>query len=673
MKKSKINFSKPYVDINKIINIRYNILTIMIIILIFILFLSLFYIQIVNSKEYKEKLELLTGNLIEGTTAARGRIYDRNHKLLVDNKPVKIITYTKNKNTTKEEIKIAYNLAEHLEIDYSNLTENELRKFWIKNNKDEANKLITKEEYQKLKERKITSNDIEKYKIERVKQEELDKYNELDKEAIKIYFLMNDGYSYTEKIIKKENVTDEEYAYIATSNINGIDIKLDWERIYPYDTVFKSILGTVGRVPSDAKDKYLSKGYSISDRVGTSYLELQYDDYLKGEKNKYKLGIGNELELVSSGHRGNDLVLTIDIELQKAVEEILIEEVTKAKNEPYTTYYNRSFVLIGNPKTGEILAMAGKQIINGTIYDYTPGILTSPVVVGSIIKGASQIVGYNTGALKIGETRYDSCIKLRGAPSKCSWKNLGTIDDLKALKYSSNVYQFYTAIKVAGASYFYDMPFNPSSEAFKTYRDTFAEFGLGVKTGIDLPLEIEGYKGKQEKGGLLLDFAIGQYDNYTPIQLLQYMSTIVNDGNRVKPYLLKEVYSYDSDLTKKIFENKTEILNKVNTEQIYIDRVKQGFKEVLDYGGTGSGYIDRSYSPAGKTGTSQSFVDTDGDGVIDTETISATFAGYAPYDNPNVVFVAVSPDIAIADSYYQSSVNKRISNQISKKYFELYK
>ena len=98
MKKSKINFSKPYVDINKIINMRYNILTIMIIILIFILFLSLFYIQIVNSKEYKEKLELLTGNLIEGTTAPRGRIYDRNHKLLVDNKPVKIITYTKNKN-----------------------------------------------------------------------------------------------------------------------------------------------------------------------------------------------------------------------------------------------------------------------------------------------------------------------------------------------------------------------------------------------------------------------------------------------------------------------------------------------------------------------------------------------------------------------------------------------
>ena len=676
MKKPKINFSKQYVDINKIIEKRYTILVIIVVILLLILLLNLFSIQIVNGEYYSEKLKEVTGKTIDGTTAARGRIYDRNHKLIVDNKPVKIITYTKSNNTTKEEIKIAYTLATNIEVNYSDLTDLEIRKFWIKTNKEEANNLITQKEYKDLEERKITGDDIEKYKIERVKIEELNKYNELDKEAIKIYYLMNSGYSYSEKIIKSENVSDEEYAFVATSNLNGIDIKLDWERYYPYDTVFKSILGSVSTIPSDSKDSYLSKGYSISDRVGTSYLELQYDEYLKGEKNKYKLNLNNELELVSEGHRGNDIVLTIDIELQKAVEEIIINELIKTKSEPNTTYYNRSFVLIGNPQTGEILSMAGKQIVNNNgeykIYDYTPGILTSPVVVGSIIKGASHIVGYNTGALKIGEKRYDACIKLKGAPSKCSWKNLGTIDDLKALKYSSNIYQFHTAINLAGFKYFYDMPFNPSSDAFKTYRNTFAEFGLGVKTGIDLPLEIEGYKGTQEKGGLLLDFSIGQYDNYTPIQLLQYISTIANNGNRIKPYLLKEVYSYDSNLEKKIFENKITILNKVNTEQIYLDRVKQGFKEVLEYGGTGSGYIDRVYNPAGKTGTSQSFVDTNGDNIIDTETISATFAGYAPSDNPTVAFVVVSPDIATADSTYQSSVNKRISNQISKKYFELY-
>ena len=676
--KNKINFSKKYIDIQTIINKRYLTLTIIIIVLMLILFLNLFYIQIVNHTYYDKKLESLTETVIEGSTAPRGRIYDRNHKLIVDNMPVKVITYTKSRNSSKKELEIASKLANNIEIDFSNLTDIELRKYWIKTNYDESKQLITEDEYQKLEERKLTSKDIEQFKIERVTEEEFNKLTDLDKEIAKIYFLMNEGYSYSEKIIKKDNVTDEEYAFIATniSDLDGVDIKLDWDRTYLYGDTFKSILGSVSSIPADLKEKYLSAGYNISDRVGTSYLEQQYDNYLKGEKNKYKLNLGNELELVSEGHRGNDIVLTIDIELQKVIEEIIVNELIKTKKEPYTDYYNRSFVLISNPLTGEILAMAGKQIIEKDgeykIYDYTPGILTSPVVVGSIIKGASHIVGYNTGALKIGETRYDSCVKLRGAPMKCSWKSLGLLDDITALKQSSNTYQFYTALKVAGVNYFYDMPFNPSSDAFNTYRNTFAEFGLGVKTGIDLPFEIEGYKGKNEKGGLLLDFAIGQYDNYTPIQLMQYISTIANNGTRLQPYLLKDVYSYDSNLTKKIYESKVIELNKVNTEQIYLDRVKEGFKAVLNYGGTGSGYIDKTYLPAGKTGTSQSFVDTDNDNIIDTETITNTFAAYAPYNNPKVAFVVISPDISIADTSYQSNVNKRISKEISKKYFEFY-
>lgn len=676
--KNKINFSKKYIDIQTIINKRYLTLTIIIIVLMLILFLNLFYIQIVNHTYYDKKLESLTETVIEGSTAPRGRIYDRNHKLIVDNMPVKVITYTKSRNSSKKELEIASKLANNIEIDFSNLTDIELRKYWIKTNYDESKQLITEDEYQKLEERKLTSKDIEQFKIERVTEEEFNKLTDLDKEIAKIYFLMNEGYSYSEKIIKKDNVTDEEYAFIATniSDLDGVDIKLDWDRTYLYGDTFKSILGSVSSIPADLKEKYLSAGYNISDRVGTSYLEQQYDNYLKGEKNKYKLNLGNELELVSEGHRGNDIVLTIDIELQKVIEEIIVNELIKTKKEPYTDYYNRSFVLISNPLTGEILAMAGKQIIEKDgeykIYDYTPGILTSPVVVGSIIKGASHIVGYNTGALKIGETRYDSCVKLRGAPMKCSWKSLGLLDDVTALKQSSNTYQFYTALKVAGVNYFYDMPFNPGSEAFNIYRNTFAEFGLGVKTGIDLPFEIEGYKGKNEKGGLLLDFAIGQYDNYTPIQLMQYISTIANNGTRLQPYLLKDVYSYDSNLTKKIYESKVIELNKVNTEQIYLDRVKEGFKTVLNYGGTGSGYIDKTYLPAGKTGTSQSFVDTDNDNIIDTETITNTFAAYAPYDNPKVAFVVISPDISIADTSYQSNVNKRISKEISKKYFEFY-
>ena len=677
MKKLKNSYVK-YKDPNRIINNRFKILIGIVILITIILSINLFYVQIVKGNHYKNILDTLTGKIVEGPTAPRGYIYDRNHKLIVDNVPVKIIYYKKDKKiSASEEIKLANKISEYIEIDYAKLTDYDLKNFWIKNNTKESYNLITPEEYQKLEERKITRQEIEKLKRDRIPDEELIKIN---KEAAYIYYLMNKGYSYSEKIIKSVDVSDNEYAIIGVNSeyLNGFNVRLDWNRNYIYGETFKSILGSVSNsetgIPNDLKETYLEKGYSLDDRVGISYLEYQYDDYLKGTKNKYKLNKFNELELIEQGRKGKDIVLTIDIELQRQVEEIIINELIKAKSEPNTTYYNRSFVIITDPKTGEILAMSGKQIIDNNgeykIIDYTPGILTSPVVVGSIIKGASHIVGYNTGALQIGEKRYDTCVKLRGAPTKCSWKSLGLLDDLTALKHSSNTFQFYTALKVAGVNYFYDMPFKPNSNNFETYRNTFKEFGLGVKTGIDLPIESLGYKGTKEVGGLLLDFSIGQYDNYTPIQLSQYITTIANNGVRIKPYLLKEVYDGDN----KIYEAKREELNKVNTKQEYLDRVKLGFKMVMEYGGTGSGYIDHSFNPAGKTGTSQSFVDSDLDGNIDKETITNTFASYVPYDNPVVTFTVISPDIYYSEtnSSYQTNVNKRISKQVSQKYFDLY-
>ena len=153
------------------------------------------------------------------------------------------------------------------------------------------------------------------------------------------------------------------------------------------------------------------------------------------------------------------------------------------------------------------------------------------------------------------------------------------------------------------------------------------------------------------------------------------MSTIANDGVRLRPYLLKAVFdSTEEPLTSLIYETEVKELNKVNTEAKYLDRVKEGFKQVTAPGGTGSGYIDYSYNPAGKTGTAQSFLDTDGDGIIDTATTTATFAAYAPYDDPEVVFTVISPDVAPEEVSYSnmSRVNTRITQKVSKKYFEIY-
>ena len=681
-KRYRIKYKKTIIENENKIENRYKFLIVLIIILLGIIIGYLFYIQIVKNEYFKEKVEKSTIKIVEGDSAPRGRIYDRYGRLIVDNIAVKTITYKKTGLSSKEEVELAYKVSKMLDINYKKLKESDLKNFWLVNNKKEAKTFITEEEYKDLEERKITNEEIEKLKLERIPQEELDKYTELDKEAAYIYKLMNTGYSYTEKVIKKDNVTDEEYATIAenVNNLKGFNIKLDWKREYLYGNTFKTILGNVSDesgIPYELKNYYLEKGYSLNDRVGTSYLEYQYEDILKGKKNKYQI-IDGKYILIEEGSRGNDIKLTIDIELQKAIEQILEEEILATKSEPNTRFYNKSFVVISNPNTGEIYAMAGKQIkMDETGYkfiDYTPGVTTSPVVVGSVVKGASHIVGYNNGGLTIGETRDDACLKIASTKEKCSWKYLGVLNDITALQYSSNTYQYNTAIKVAHGNYSYDAPLIIDEEAFNTYRNTFAEFGLGVKTEIDLPVESLGYKGKNTLPGLLLDFSIGQYDTYTPIQLNQYINTIANGGKRMKPYLLKSIYNPTKDgLTSRQRGTEPTVLNTVNTDPIYLDRVKLGFQRVLD-SGTGIGFIDLSHNPAGKTGTSQSFIDTDNDGVVDTETITTTFVAYAPSDNPQVSFTVISPDVYYNESgsTYESNVNKRITKRVSDKFFEMY-
>ena len=689
--KKKLNryrYYKEKINIEDLIEKRYKILVIIIFIVMSVLLICLFNIQILKNYYYKEKLDTLTIKIIEGQSSPRGRIYDRNGKIIVDNISVKTIYYKKPSGvTTKEEIDLAYKVGKYIDVDYSKITDNMIKKFWILNNPKKAKERITDKEWKMLEHRKITLDDIEEMKLERVTSKDIEKYTEKDLESCYIYNLMNKGYYYTEKTIKNVDVTDEEYSKIAENidKLNGVNVKLDWERYYPYKDTFKTILGSVSSsssgIPYNLKDYYLEKGYSLTDRVGLSYIEYQYEDYLKGVKATYQVNDDGSYKELTKGSRGSDIVLTIDIELQKKVEKIIEEELIKAKGENHTEYLDKVYVIVNDPKTGEILAMSGKQIVENedksyTIYDYTPGIITSSVTPGSIVKGASHIVGYNTGSLKIGEVRNDACIKIAATPLKCSFTQYGNINDIDALKYSSNTYQFQTAIKVGKGNYVYNRPLAIDEEAFDTYRETFKEFGLGIKTGIDLPNESLGYQGTNRLSGLLLDFSIGQYDTYTPIQISQYMSTIANNGVRMKPYLLKAVFdSKGNSLENILYETENIELNKVNTEQKYIDRVKAGFKEVLNYGGTGFGYINLEYKPAGKTGTAQSFLDTDGDSKIDTATTTATFSGYAPSDNPEVVFTVISPDVAPEDVPYvlTSKINMRISQKVSKKYFEIYK
>jgi len=692
-KKSKLEIKKKTGPINKkhkcndkhldeIMNRRFGLIIVLLISIYLVIGCRLFNLQILKNSEYNDKLAMATEKTIESTSAPRGRIYDRNHKLLVDNEGIKTIYYKKqNGITTKEEIELAYEVSNNIDIDYSKIDDNKLKDFYYKSHYKECRKKITDEEWDLYNKRKLNDKDIDKLIYERL-DDEISEYTDSDKKAAYIYYLMNKGYSYAEKVIKNSDVTDAEYAYISENidNLKGFNTKLDWERVYLYGDTFKSILGNVSSntqgIPSELSEEYLKRGYTLDDRVGISYLEYQYEDYLRGTKAKYRLLADNSYELVSEGKRGNDIVLTIDIELQKYLEEVLSNEVLNAKGEPGTQYYNRSFAIVSDPNTGEILAMAGKQAVlkDGyyQIVDYTPGIVTLPVTPGSVVKGASMMVGYKYGAIDIGTVLNDECIKIKDTPLKCSWQTMGPIDDVYALQNSSNVYQYKIAIKVGNGSYEYNQGLALDESAFDKYREMYAEFGLGEKTGIDLPVESLGFMGKSRLPGHLLDFSIGQYDTYTPIQLSQYINTIANNGVRLKPYLLKEVYKpSDSGDTfgSLIYKANVTELGKLSVEKKYIDRVREGFSAVVTRG-LGYGYMGNYTNSAGKTGTSQSFIDTDGDGKVDTETITSSFVGYSPSDNPKMSIVVVSPDISVPDSTTYG-VTRNISAQIVNKYFEL--
>ncbi len=660
-------------------------LAIFIVICFAIIVLKLGYLQLFNAKASLAELNKLSTKTVYGPSMPRGRIYDRNYNVIVDNIGTNLISYKKETGMkTKDEIALAYTLAEKLEVDYKSLTNRALKEFWIVNNAEKAKKKITKEEEQLYERRKLKASEIEDLKINRITDEELGVYTEIDKEAAYVYYLMNNGYYYDEKVIK-DNASDQEYAFVAQnlSKLKGVSISTSWQRNYPYGDTLRQILGNVSSyktgIPEEYKAEYLNKGYSLNDRVGLSYLEYQYEDELKGIKDKYEVKNGKKT-LVKKGSRGNDIVLSIDINLQIKLEEIIEEELLNAKKEANTQYYDHTSVVITNPKTGEILALASKQITTTNdgykINDYTTNLLTGSDTPGSIVKGASMLVGYKTGNLKIGDVFYDKCIKFKNTPQKCSWStSLGSLNDITALKFSSNSYQFQLALKVAGINYYYNMPIKIDDAAINTYREIFSSLGLGVKSGVDLPFETEGYKGKTSNAGLLLNYSIGQYDTYSALQLSSYVNTLANDGVRLKLNLVSQIRKAtktdELGPVKKSYEK--EILNEVDIDKVYFERVKEGFKSVME-GYLGKGYMGNSPSPAGKTGTSESFYDADLDGKVDTETYSKSFIGYAPYNDPVMSIVSISPHVSHkkGSSTYTSNVNKRIVSRICNIFFENY-
>ena len=311
-----------------------------------------------------------------------------------------------------------------------------------------------------------------------------------------------------------------------------------------------------------------------------------------------------------------------------------------------TKYFNSSYALISDPKTFQILALSGKKILdNNEFQDITLDIFNNGFTVGSVVKGASHTVGYINNAISIGKKINDACVKLYNVPQKCSFKRLGYIDDISALKMSSNYYQFITAIKVANQEYHANMHLEVTKETFDKYREIFKSYGLGSTTYIDFPQEFTGIEGETIAPDLYLNLTIGQYDTYSLLGLLSYINTIANNGTR-------------KSLSLTLKENK--VVDTIPLEEKNMSRIKEGFYQVTAKG-TARGYINPKYMPAGKTGTAQNYYD----GKINT--INQTFIGYAPKDTPKYSFVIISPNISYENEKrsYVAPVTKNITKEIS--------
>lgn len=617
----------------------------------------LYDVCIVNHEKYEYLSSITNTKIIESNTTLRGRILDCKGNVLVDNKGIKVLYYTKIPDVKiSEEINIAEKLAKIININNFKVTDLQINEYIYKKYKTEIDKRINKEKLKKYNERKLNENDYLNYKYSLINDEERSSVSNLE---VYIYNLMNSGYSYQDKVIKK-NLTDEEFTMINEMNFSGIRVDIDYVRIFKYDTSLNQIFGAIGPITKENKEKYLSNGYKLNSIVGVSFLEKTYEKYLKGNPRKYKIKSDNTLELIDEGRKGNDLVLTIDIDKQIKIDNVLKEAISNAKAAPNTKYYNGSNIVVSDPTNGHIIAMSSYEYNDGVLNYNTIGILKNSYTVGSVVKAASMSTLYKYNAIP-GEKVKDGCVKLFSQNEKCSWKSLGVINDIDALAFSSNYYQFLGAIKLSGMEYKYNMKFNPTKDDFNKYRDYFKTLGLGSKTMIDIDGEDTGIVGNTISGDLLLNLTIGQYDTYTTLMLNNYIATIANGKYR---YKLKIADSIIDESSVKQIINKDEILNDYDISEENYTKIKAGLRKVVT-NGTAAYYMDKKYNGSGKTGTSETYYN----GV---STYTKSFIAYFPSDEPKYALTIISPNISYKTntSNYKYPINSKLSRKITNILFE---
>ncbi|MCR0375250.1 penicillin-binding protein 2 [[Clostridium] innocuum] len=665
-------------DYFKIVNRRIFIFGIIICLIFAVVSVRLVFLQIRNQEDYAAKLENYSSQKQTDSTA-RGEMVDRNGKVIAKTVSSHNIVYFPPKDTTSEEQwKLAQTFAKDFKVDHKGMTNSDYQDLYMflhkdeKGNKDSGKNLLSEQEKETL-----TAEEQEKKIRSRITMKMVNELADDDiKDAFSVYLSMRKLPNNQNKVIL-EDVDSDSVAKLMENKdkYRGFDVNLgSWKREYPYKDTLRDVLGSITTskqgVPSELRSYYEAMGYSLTDRVGQSGLEKQYEDLLSGTPRVSEISYDSDgtaiMNETSSGKNGYDLHLTIDVELQKKVDDILEDTLKKYAGTAGREKFKKAIVVLMNPQTGEIYAMSGKYLDeDGKIQNYSSGAYLDAFASGSVVKGATVYMMLDQGIQTRYSTEQDEEMKIAGTPFKRSFNTYGTVNSIRVLAVSSNVYMFKSVIKLAGGNYVYNQPLGITNEmaqkTFKLMRNYYSMFGLGTKTGLDVPNEAQGFTGNTMNPGLLLDYSIGQYDNYTPIQLVQYAATIANGGKKVQPKLVNTATEVNTDYT--VYENKTQVLSALPGSKEDLETIQMGFREVV----AGEHAIDPIKSldvqVAAKTGTAE----------VEDFT-NASLVGYAPYDKEaKVAFACSVPESATNDQSVAGNLCAyNIMPEVLKEFFKKY-
>ena len=463
--------------------------------------------------------------------------------------------------------------------------------------------------------------------------------------------LMDDSKSF-ESIPIRSRLTDEEVAKFAAQRYRfpGVDIKARLFRVYPLKETASHIIGYIGRInqkeKEDIDDSDDAANYRGTEVIGKLGVEKSYEQQLHGQTG------WEEMETSAGGHAvrklgsraatpGNSLQLSIDIKLQKMIEDL---------------YGNRRGVAIAmDPRNGELLAMVSKPTYDPNLF--VDGIdqeswkalnesLDRPLLnrslrgtypVGSTYKPFMGLAGLETGKRTVGTIIQDGGSWTFGGHTFRSGHALGPVDLVRAIQHSSNVY-FYTLANEMGVDGIHDF---------------MKPLGFGQLTGIDLPGEVRGvlpskewkrntYKRAAQQqwyAGETISLGIGQgYNNFTILQLTHALSTLVANGVNHTPHVGKELIDAVTGARTSITPPAPVSMG---YKQSNIDAVKRGMMAVVT-GGTGRGVFGgASYLSGGKTGTAQAISvgqkeKYNASRLAEYQRDHSLYIAYAPAEDPKI-------------------------------------